>query len=51
MPHSPATIWQRSYYEHVVRSEAALERLRAYIDGNPARWEADRLHPDNPSKW
>lgn len=33
-----ATFWQRNYYEHVVRSEADLERIRRYIAENPARW-------------
>jgi putative transposase len=43
---SKGPIWQRNYYEHVIRSEADLSRLRAYIQANPARWAADRLHPD-----
>jgi len=30
-------LWQRDYYEHIVRDEAALERIRAYIGNNPAR--------------
>jgi putative transposase len=43
---STGPIWQRNYYEHVIRNEADLSRLRAYIQANPARWAADRLHPD-----
>ena len=37
---SPFTgrLWQRNYYEHIIRSEQALERFRAYIDANPSRW-------------
>lgn len=46
-----ARIWQRNYYEHIVRNEADLARLREYIVNNPLRWELDQLHPDNPSKW
>jgi REP element-mobilizing transposase RayT len=38
-------IWQRNYYEHVVRDERDLERIRAYIEANPARWEEDSYHP------
>ncbi len=34
-------LWQRNYYEHVVRDEADLERVRQYIDGNPGRWAED----------
>lgn len=37
--------WQRGYHEHVIRNERALDRLRAYIDNNPARWIEDSLHP------
>jgi REP element-mobilizing transposase RayT len=32
-------IWQRNYYEHIIRSEAALDRIRQYIADNPARWK------------
>lgn len=32
------TVWQRNYYEHVVRDEGELERIRGYIGANPDRW-------------
>ena len=35
-------IWQRNYHEHIIRSEAALDRIRTYIVANPARWEEQR---------
>jgi putative transposase len=38
-------LWQRNYYEHIIRDEAALARVRAYIENNPARWAADELYP------
>ncbi len=41
-----ARIWLRNYYEHVIRNDASLKRIREYIQGNPARWSDDRLHPD-----
>jgi REP element-mobilizing transposase RayT len=44
-------LWQRNYYEHVIRNERSLERLREYIVINPLRWHEDQLHPDQPSKW
>ncbi len=44
----PIQVWQRSYYEHVIRSEAALSRIRNYIFENPAKWSLDR---DNPATW
>jgi REP-associated tyrosine transposase len=34
-------LWQRNYYEHVIRDEAALNRLRRYVDENPAQWSFD----------
>ncbi|MGF1497256.1 MAG: transposase [Elainellaceae cyanobacterium] len=43
--------WQRNYYEHIIRSEASLARLRTYIEQNPQKWQHDQLHPQNPSKW
>ena len=42
----PRRLWQRSYYEHVVRSERALQRIREYILNNPARWDTDIENPD-----
>ena len=41
------TVWQSKYYEHVVRSERALDHLRGYIAANPSRWAEDSLHPDH----
>ncbi len=42
-------IWQRSFYEHIIRDERSLERIVAYIQDNPQdnpiRWETD---PENP---
>jgi REP element-mobilizing transposase RayT len=35
-------IWQRNYYEHIIRSEAAWNRIRAYIVNNPLRWDRDK---------
>ena len=43
-PNSP--IWKRNYYDHIVRSERALERIRNYIIENPARWSEDRFYCD-----
>jgi putative transposase len=38
-------VWQRNYYEHVIRDEPELERIRSYIDENPLRWELDDENP------
>ena len=37
-------VWQRGYYDHIVRNERALNRIRQYILSNPLRWQADRFH-------
>jgi len=39
-------VWQRNYYEHVIRDEDSLRRIRKYIVNNPARWNFDRENPD-----
>ena len=39
-------VWQRNYYEHVIRSEAALRDIRAYIVNNPAKWTEDPEYVD-----
>ncbi len=38
-------IWQRNYFEHIIRNDESLERIRRYIQDNPARWEFDRENP------
>jgi len=38
-------LWQRNYYEHVIRDEESLNRIRQYIHDNPARWEFDHENP------
>ena len=35
-------IWQRNYYEHIIRDENELNRIREYIINNPAKWQTDR---------
>ena len=37
-------LWQRNYWEHIVRNETELNRIREYIQSNPARWELDKLN-------
>lgn len=38
-------LWQRNYYEHVVRDEKDLNRIRDYIQSNPANWDEDEENP------
>ncbi len=39
------SVWQRNYFEHVIRNEDSLHRIRQYITDNPMRWEFDRENP------
>jgi putative transposase len=41
------TVWQRNYYERVIRDEDELNRSREYILDNPRRWAEDRENPDS----
>ena len=42
----PGKLWQRNYWEHIIRDEPELDRIRAYIRNNPAQWEMDKLYVD-----
>jgi REP element-mobilizing transposase RayT len=42
-----ASVWQRNYYEHVIRSEYDMNRVREYIANNPIKWDSDRNNPEN----
>ncbi len=44
------TIWQRNYYEHIIRDDRALQTIRQYIQNNPSAWQEDELYTDRPSK-
>jgi putative transposase len=45
--HDPGTVvWQRNYYEHVIRDEPSLNRIREFIINNPLSWELDRENPE-----
>ncbi len=34
-------VWQRNYYEHIIRDDKDLNRIREYIVNNPTKWEED----------
>jgi len=40
-------VWQRNYYEHVIRNEDDLNRVRQYIIDNPMKWLEDENNPAN----
>ena len=41
-------LWQRNYYEHVIRDDASLQTIAYYIINNPSQWQNDRFY--QPSK-
>jgi REP element-mobilizing transposase RayT len=41
IPSFETYIWQRNYYEHIIRDEKALANIREYIEGNPKNWQDD----------
>ncbi len=46
-PRYSGKLWQRNYYEHVIRREEELNRAREYILNNPLQWELDQDNPEN----
>jgi REP-associated tyrosine transposase len=44
-PAFPGRLWQRNYYEHIVRTDESLARIRQYIIDNPAQWADDDENP------
>lgn len=40
-------LWQRNYYEHVIRNESGLNDIRSYIQSNSLRWGEDKENPAN----
>ena len=43
-------LWQRNYYEHIIRSEEELNHIRQYIAENPLSWGTDKENPDVTDK-
>lgn len=43
-------VWQRNFYEHIIRNENELAKIREYIQANPIIWKRDRNNPDNFNK-
>ncbi|MEG9487533.1 hypothetical protein [Mannheimia indoligenes] len=37
-------IWQRNYYEHIIRNEIVYFQITEYIQNNPSKWEEDRFY-------
>jgi REP element-mobilizing transposase RayT len=39
-------LWQRNYYDRIIRDEDELNQIRKYIAENPLKWVEDENHPD-----
>ena len=37
-------VWQRGYYDHVIRNQADYDDVYRYIENNPLQWELDELY-------
>jgi putative transposase len=44
-PSFSGKLWQRNYYDHIIRDEKSLYQIRHYIRNNPAGWETDEENP------
>ena len=39
-------VWQRNYYEHIIRNDKELQAIREYIRYNPIKWNEDEENPE-----
>jgi len=44
---SGTPVWQRNYFDRVIRNETELYKIREYIRNNPLQWELDENNPEN----
>ena len=42
----PGKLWQRNYYEHIIRNEQELNKIREYIVNNPFNWQSDENYSE-----
>ncbi|MGH7910007.1 MAG: transposase [Thermodesulfobacteriota bacterium] len=49
-PSFHSKFWQRNYYEHIIRNEDELQKIREYIQNNPLKWHLDRENPERIDK-
>ena len=40
-------VWQRSFYDHIIRNQKSYEEIWTYIDNNPLKWEMDKLYKND----
>ncbi|MCA4776107.1 transposase [Empedobacter stercoris] len=41
---APIKLWQRNYYDHIIRNEQSYQRISEYIFNNPAKWKEDKFY-------
>jgi len=46
-PPFPGKLWQRNYYERIIRNENELHQTQQYIHDNPTQWDNDDENPSN----
>lgn len=46
-PRFQGKLWQRDYWEHIIRTEKSYQLIAAYIINNPQNWETDSINPVN----
>lgn len=44
MVYAPMIVWQRNYYEHIIRDEQACQKIAQYTQNNPQSWQEDSLY-------
>jgi REP element-mobilizing transposase RayT len=45
----PIPLWQRNYYEHIIRNEQAYQYISEYINNNPMNWDIDKFRTGSTS--
>ena len=40
-------LWQRNYYDRIIRNEKELDKIRKYVFENPLKWKLDKNNPEN----
>ena len=43
------SVWQKSFYDRIIRNNGEMERIQQYILNNPIKWAQDRDNPTNPA--
>ncbi|MBP3361441.1 MAG: transposase [Clostridia bacterium] len=44
LPPFDKQIWQRGYYEHIIRNEQEYQKIYKYIENNPSKWQEDKYY-------